>query len=266
MNDAAAVQALRDAVTEPQHIEFDQDHGVIVAPEGYQVIDAKPFMPPPRRIQAAVKLDTIEAFALYALQFAPASTVFANEAVLTWLAYLDYHKPGERNDCGHTATLALKYSFEGALWLGNHGKRMTHDEFVRFLEDRAKEISSLPTAQLYEIVRSLSIKSDASFSSEISLHDNAVRLSYEEQIRGAAKPGAVDLPREFVVTLPLFDGMPDRGLLARLRFQVKDAKLLLWYEFADKDRHLKEAVEAVTAALKVQLPDAKFYSGIASRV
>lgn len=244
-------------------LKLGDEHGVIVVPHGWEARDAKAYLPPPARIRQTYEAQTTQSFCDYVDRYAETPAIFADEAQGRWVAVLDYHEgPGKRGHSEHVARFAPSPSIAFGAWYKAHGQQLSHTDFVRFLEDRARDIVSHPAAEIFEALRSLNVRNDAQFSSEVSLTNGAVRFAVEETIRGQSRMGQAEMPQAWTVAVEPYEGLPHQRFDCRLRYRVKDQALTLWYEIVDRDNVVLEARRAVSSKIHEELEDIPMYSGV----
>lgn len=190
----------------------------------------------PVRKQATVKvLDGASFIEYYNLFSDPNSRVFADETASRVLAILDYHGAG--TDGGprwgeHRIQLDLRLSEEWLVWNGRNGQenKFTQMEFAEFIEDNTPDITTPDAATMLEMARTLEAKTEADFSSAIRLNNGQVQFTYSETVKGTYGSGKVEIPEEFLISIPVYVGSPRISIRARLRYRINSGKLAIWYD------------------------------------
>lgn len=127
---------------------------IAVLPEGKSLVDLQPFVDglrdAPRRIEAAAKATTIEAFVDYLNRFKrPDSVVFASDAPgsASLLGVVDFHGQGPAADPQfgkHRISYGFPLSEQIKAWSEVSGKALGHAEMASFIADRQHDIATPP--------------------------------------------------------------------------------------------------------------------------
>ena len=203
-----------------------------IVPTGYKVMDLREFLAAPLRIKADAKFDEAGSFCIYVRKFMDARTVlFANKGACSVSAVFDYHTDANTTGWGdHTGVFQCKKSVEWGRWDGSNGKVMTQTDFARFIEDNLPDIVRPDAAHMLEVSRSLEAKSEVNFGSTVRLDNGQVELKYEEAIKGSACKGKLEIPEVFILSIAPFEGGDPVEVTARLRYRIKEGKLVIWYD------------------------------------
>ena len=226
-----------------------------VIPEGSKIEDLERFLGRPIRARAAVAAKTAETFAAYVKRFQDggATVIFADQEEFALLGVIDYHEPSTAADPAlpgfreHRISYTAPRSLEWKTWRDANGKQMTQADFARFIEDNVVDIRSPAGAEVLEVSRGLQAKSSVEFASAIRLSDGSQQFTYSETIEGATSKGTMRVPEEFTLGIPVFFGGQAYSVVARLRYRIKDGKLVLWYDLYRPEYIEKDAFEAVVA-------------------
>lgn len=187
----------------------------------------------PRRIEACVKVYESDSFAKYFADYRDAdSRIFADDSSGVILAILDYHEDNiEARWCKHRVQLTLRKSEEWILWTGQNTKRMSQEEFARFLEDNSPDLVSPEPAAMIEMARSMTAKADISVESAVRTNRGATfRYNETTKAGGIGPAGEFTVPDEFIIQIPVYVGEPPISIKARLRYQITSSKLNMWYD------------------------------------
>lgn len=188
------------------------------------------------------------------------SRVFADETKNTVLAVLDYHAAhadGAPRWGQHRVNLKLVESKEWLIWHSKNGAKFTQTEFAEFIEDNTPDIIEPKPATMLEMARDLQAKTDVDYSSALRLNNGQVQFTYNEQVKGTYGAGKVEIPEEFVVSIPVYVGAARVSVRARLRYRLLSGKLLIWYnllrpEVIERAAFASE-LDQIKAALKVSI-------------
>lgn len=215
----------------------------------------------PRRIKGTVKVFDPASFVRYFEDFKDSySRIFADETVPTIQAVLDYHEDGTTavpRWCQHRVQLCLRKSEEWSLWTTLNAKRMTQEDFARFLEDNSPDLEE--PAKMIEVARSLSAKTEMTFESSVRTNSGA-KFKYNEVVKatgGIGPAGELEVPDTFGLRIPVYLGTPLVTLRARLRFQITGGKLAMWYDLwraAEAERRaFGDVRQSISDATEVQI-------------
>lgn len=239
----------------------------VVVPTGYSVLalpkDEK-LADNPQRIKAHSKLCDPASFIKYFTDFRSAgSAIFAEEENGTILAILDYHHYDDTATarprwCEHKAELKLDHSDEWNLWTGNNQKRMTQEDFARFLEDNSPDLYSPDSATMLEIARGMTAKLEINVDTAIRTNTGAT-FRYNEIVKAGAlgAAGEFSVPDEFSIKIPVYLGTAQVAVRVRLRYQIGAGKLTMWYDLWRHQQTERMAFDAavseISESLKIQI-------------
>ena len=134
------------------------------------------------------------------------------------------------------------------------GKTMKQADFAKFIEDNLPDIAEPNGSDLLIISRSLEAKKKVDFESAVRLDNGETQFTYNEEIKGTAGKGTLEIPEIFVLGIPVFHGGDAYKLEARLRYRINDGQLLMWFDLLRPERLLEDAFNQVIARVKEQLP------------
>lgn len=222
---------------------------VLLVPEKWEAKAAPGWEPTtPDRIKGVVNFDTSESFSRYVTEFKAGhrTLLFAsvsNESGKV-VAIFDYHSTsGEAGWCQHRAVFAPQLSEEWKRWTTVNRKPMKQVEFALFLEDNLDTVKAPSGADLLAIINEIEVDGKVEFRSAQRLADGAVRFLYNNEQK--AKSGAMDVPSEFVLRMPVFEGEPPFEIKARLRYRLSGGEFGLWFELINPHRVVRDAMETV---------------------
>ena len=197
----------------------------------------------PERIRANVNVLDVQSFAEYYRAYADAaSRVFAFEPEAKVVAILDYHEDGKSPRWSqHRLTLNLRKSDEWNVWVARNNKQFTQMEFAEFLEQNGMDIVDPSPASMVEVARDLEAKSEVEFGGGARTSNGQIRFKYSETIKGSMANGAMEVPEQFRIGIPVFLGGEIVQLAALLRYRVQNGKLVLWYTLVRSDAAVREA-------------------------
>lgn len=192
------------------------------------------FATPPRKT-GIVKLHDEASFQDYwARQHTEESAIYGSTSPGQFVAIMDDHgaKPGFRE---HRAVYALKHSKEWLEWTGRHNQKFDGTvAFAEWLENHIPDIINPEGARMLEIALNLRITQNAAYSKAVRLADGNTEFAYTNAVEGATsiQGGQVRIPDQFVIAIPVFEGIGAERyqVEARFRYRLNGSSLSLWYE------------------------------------
>jgi uncharacterized protein YfdQ (DUF2303 family) len=212
--------------------------------ETLQTKNLEGWLPDPTRPRGATTLYDAGDFNAYVHRLAtPSTTVWGNEERASFTAVFNDHASGYAAGWrDHTATLQLKNDPEWTAFLQRDGKYFSQLEFAEFLQDYGMLFAEPDGATLLEIATSFKAHRKAEFSSEVNLDTGDASFSYTEiTTQKAQRAGQIDVPKEFIVGLSPFLGMPPVAMRARLRWDVSNGNLQIGFRLVRPDLVKREA-------------------------
>lgn len=173
-------------------------------------------------------------------------------------AVLDHH--ADQPEWGqHRSTYAIKHSLEWHTWVAKNGVKMTQKDFCEFIEDNAKDIAG--RSDMVELIRTLQVNSSVDYKSfERGDNGNCSLMFVKTSSAKAGEKGEIDIPALFTIQIPAFEGGEAKPpIVAKLRFDMSDAKLKLWYELQHLQQILNLHTDAVVGTLAQATGIAPFY-------
>ena len=182
-------------------------------------------------------------------------------------ATLDYHGAGEGDaagnkasaddtvltdagpsTCDHLASLALIDSDEWTIWNEAEGAMHKQGEFMLFLEQYAKDLTSPDEASILELVRDFAVTEGVEFKSAQRLDNGDRRVTYNKE----TQTGDLIIPKKLILSIPLYRGEQAVTLEAHFRYRISGGALTLgfvWHRAFDVRRAAFE--QAVVHAAEV---------------
>lgn len=238
-----AVAKLTRAANQP--IISEQVHFIVI-PDGHKLesLERFQFANNPARKQGTAKFTEIASFSEYFNRFRDEhSLIFGNYDKFAFVGVLDYHHAGDgpARHGQHRAVYVATKTQEWQEWLASSGKQMDQTDFATFLEDHAPDISEPAAAVMLECARDLSAKSEVNFASAIRLNNGQTQFTYQENIKGSVGNGKLEVPESFKIRVPVIQGGPQYTLTARLRYRIKEGKLVFWYDLLRASKVVEES-------------------------
>jgi uncharacterized protein YfdQ (DUF2303 family) len=230
----AALDAAIDAARLAEPIVLLDDGRIFaIVPNGFAFKDVTD----PDRLGAFVRqtvvLDDAASLSAYTNRFREErSVIIADIDAGTISAHIDWHPPAFGQNAGspgsraHNAILRLRPSEEFSRWDEFEGKLHPQAEFAAFLEENASDIAMPEAATMLEISRDLEATQGVTFKSSARLETGDRAFQYETETR---TKGDVKVPREFVLSMPIYHGADPVTIRAALRFTVSAGGLGLGF-------------------------------------
>ncbi len=225
----------------------------VIIPNDHKVVGLADYADNPRadrplRAKGTIKVYDSTSFCEYHRLFSDDnSRVFADEEQATVLAVLDYHGAmagGAPRWGEHRVSLTHRLSKEWKEWTAQDGKRTPQLEFGEFIEDHAPDIVEPDGATMLEVARDLRAKTEGDFGSAIRVSNGSVQFKYTEQTKGNFGASNMDIPEEFIVSIPVYLGCDRVRVRARLRYRINSGKLTFWFDLLRADAIKREAFSA----------------------
>lgn len=234
---------------------IDEQQAVLV-PDGYRLEDLEQFHAAPRRIRQKLTIHNANDFGHYVNRFKNSeTTVYADLENTRFTAILDH--PGTISpDWGeHRASYACPHSRSWKTWSAADGKAMRQADFAKFVEDNLPDVQEPNGSDILTISRTLEAKKSVDFQSGVRLDNGEVQITYNEDIKGTAGKGTLEIPETFTLGIPVFEGGDHYELTARLRYRINEGQLVMWFDLLRPERLLEDAFANTLAQIKRDLGD-----------
>ena len=253
IGDVAAALAAGGALGEPR-VALDapdpaggQPGVYTVVPKDYKVEDLESFLPRPLRIKQGVTIQDADSFINYAKEFMTGATlIFFDVTNEAFVAAFEYHEISKPSWNEHTASFKPRRSVEFETWMGSNRKQMTQVEFARFLEDTQPDIVEPPAAELLQVALTFEATTKAEFSSGVRLNNGQIQFTFNQEVRGTAQKGTIEVPSEFVLGIPIHVNGPAYRMAVRLRWRLNEGKVVFWYEIVRPHRLIEHALKEIS--------------------
>ena len=227
----------------------------------------------PARKAGVAKLQTLDSFIALANRHQTRhSAIFANTdwTAPSLTAIIDYHETNEADvigspdNCKHRVHYAFPLSVEWTAWIKANGVQMSQGDFAAFIEDRIADLTSpnederftaeelfattaATPAELVTLSRGLQVNVESKVRNANTLSSGEAQIIFEEQHTDGSG-GKLRVPGLFFLNVaPFFAGEKAR-IPVRLRYRVKEGKLLWFYQIYRPDVVVTERVRADLAA------------------
>ncbi|HEX7907305.1 MAG TPA: DUF2303 family protein [Paraburkholderia sp.] len=164
----------------------------------------------------------------------------------------------------HKAYFAPEFSEEWRRWTAQNKKQMTQTDFAAFLEDNLKDVASvdgsgLPTGSaMLEMAIAFEATQDMRFKSAIRLQNGGVNLSFVQDDDAQTLQKMAVFER-FAIGIPVFWNGDPYQVDARLRYRVRDGKLVFWFELVRTDKILEAAAQTVIGVIREKTGNPFFF-------
>lgn len=163
----------------------------------------------------------------------------------------------------HRASFRPEFSEEWNRWMAQNRQHFSQAAFAAFIEENLKDFAAVDGApsgsQMLEMAIAFEANQDMRFKSAIRLQNGGVQMQYvqDDDAQTLARMTAFD---RFSIGIPAFwNGDPYR-IDARLRYRVRDGKLVFWFELIRPDKVLEAATATLIAQIK-EKTGTRFYFG-----
>lgn len=228
-------------------------------PDGYQVVSASDeLLEEPWRLKQSVTVFDPKSFTDYFTDYCNSdSRVFVDTQAPTIVGVLDYHRQAAGDikdplpDWGqHRVTYRFRPTKEWTTWTAMDRKPVKQVEFARFIEDNLVDIASPAHADMLQVSRTMEAKKNVNFSSGVRLQNGEVQLTYQEEIRGTAASGTIEIPEIFTIRIAPFEGSDLYTVECRFRYQIIENSLQLRYEMIRPHKIIEHAVNTVVEKIR----------------
>lgn len=166
-------------------------------------------------------------------------------------AIFDYNDqngtPGHQH---HICEYPMPFTQDWQSWIDHNEKSMDQLQFAEFLEDQQDNIVEPQGADLLKMVLNMQARTETNFSSAQRLEDGSIQIAYEEGNNGT---GMFELPHEFNLAIPVFQGGDAYTITARLRTRLRSGNLSLFYKLVNPKKRIETAYEDALKAIETEL-------------
>lgn len=249
MSERTEAQDILEAGATLVEVRHVGDTPFVLVPKDFTLANLESMLPMPMRARGTVTLKDVDSFiATISMDAGSGTRIYGDLSVGKFVAIFNDHG-GAGQDAGwrdHRATFACQASAEWQRWIAANGRKMTQPDFAAFIEDNLPDIATPPASEMLEVSRTLEAKKKISFASSVRLTNGQNELTYEEQISGTAAKGKLQIPEQFTIGIPVFEGGSAYAVEARLRYRIGDGgTLALWYDLIRPHKILDDAIAAV---------------------
>lgn len=245
---------------------------VVLLPEGFQVSNLEKLLNAPTRKRGVTVLNDAESFvAVVNDQKGENTRLFSTINPPTFTAVFNHHANGAGWG-DHQAKYNAPISPEWGAWAKADKQKMNQVEMAQFLEsnlvdvvyiakadataDKPAEVGSPDGATMLEICRTLAAKKDVEFKSAVRLGDGSTQFTYNEEVRGSAANGTLEIPEQFSIGIPVFENGDKYRVDVRFRYRIgQGGDLVMWLELVRPHKVIEDAAKQLRAdiAAKTEL-------------
>lgn len=252
-----------------QSTRFVGDTPVVLLPEGFQVENLEHVLPAPTRKRGTTTLNDAESFvAVVNDQQNENTRLFSTINPPTFTAVFNHHA----EDAGwgdHKAKYNAPISPEWGAWNKADKQKLNQVEMAQFLESNLVDVVFIPKADaeagkpaevgspdgatMLEICRTLAAKKDVEFKSAVRLGDGSTQFTYNEEVRGSAANGTLEIPEQFSIGVPVFENGEKYRVDVRFRYRIgQEGGLVMWLELVRPHKVIEDAVKQLRAQIGEQ--------------
>jgi uncharacterized protein YfdQ (DUF2303 family) len=172
-------------------------------------------------------------------------------------AIIDFH--GEDNSpswCEYRIILKLSYTTEWLEWKKILNIATRQLDLAEFLEERyidVHEANGVSGATILETALSLQAKRDVQFSADYRLQNGDTSLQFTETTSArAGQKGEIEIPKEFCLFIPIYEGFEAIPVRVLFRYRIKDGVLTFILKPVNVERLLINIREAIIAHIGEQ--------------
>lgn len=217
---------------------------MLIVPNDYRVKTLENLLPAPSRKRGTTTLNDEASFVSFVKQKKTTGTrlfhVVRPEPSFTAVFNFGDTQPGWGD---HRAHYALPLSDEWLNWTQGDERQRTQLDMVRFIESNMEDIVEPVGAAMLEICRTLEAKKSVEFVSSTRLSDGSHEFTYNEDVKGTAQKGTVQIPEVFTIGIPVVEGGERFAIKARFRYRLDGSKLTMWYELVNPNKVVEKVVQ-----------------------
>lgn len=272
--EAAAVARIIEKHVEPRLLDVKSTDGrsssVLVLPTGLQPHAVEKFLEhlkkAPDRREGTAKLAELDSLIEHANRFKDSDSALwaePSESAPKLTAVLDYHRHGADGAPRfgrHRGVYAFPLSDEWHAWVEKNAQQMQQSAFAEFLEDRIQDIADPEGAfanakafaeqlgisgfaspsRLLALSRGLSVHVDDRVTNKVDLSSGEATIHFETS-HTDDEGAPLNVPRAFLIRLPVFRAGAAYQLAVRLRYRVSGGRVMWSYEIHGVKRALDDA-------------------------
>ena len=227
---------------------------VAIIPDGFKEVSLEKHLPTPTRKRGNTTIRDAASFIKLVIEESDfTSRIYGSYQPPKFIAVFNDGKGADNQGWkDHRAIFDCPLSVEWVTWTGANKKPMAQAVFAQFIEDNLPDIVSPPAAAMLEISRSLEAKKKVEFASGIRLSNGQQELTYNEEIKGTAGKGKLEIPEIFTIGISVLEGGPRYSVECRLRYRIDDGSLAMWFDMLRPHKIVEDAVKNVWQEIQNQ--------------
>lgn len=242
---------------------------IAIVHKDYNLHDLSQYLANPGRIETTVHIATPESFMAYWDRYCneEESVLFSSgnedDRILA-AAVFDYHRvDGTARPGKHVALLAPRMDPDFIEIRKESSAYMGHAELAEWLEEYLPAIAEPEGAYLMEAVLNMRAHRDVKFASKVSMRSNDAAFTYEENTTASSGVYELEIPKEIVFSVPVYEGGEPVRLKAALRYKLNGTTLTLCFKIPRIEGIVRNArkellapiIEAVHQDRRFVVPD-----------
>lgn len=230
-------------------------------------------LPAPARKTGALSLDDTDSFINYINRhkISDLTTVYCKanykSSEIKFICVLNDHGGALENQQwrDHTASYSPVFAEEWLTWTRNDKQSKTQLDMALFIEENLNDLASVdgyPTGtQLLEMATSFHANQDMRFKSAVRLQNGGVNMSFVQDDDNQTL-NQMKMFERIAIGIPVFRSGDPYQITARLRYRVKDGRVVFWYELIRSDKVIEHATKEMIEKIKTDT-NVFFYFGSA---
>ena len=278
--EAEAVAEVVSRYVEAKEVDLENGHAVLVAPLGLTIHSLKKFtdeyLDAPERREGTAVLQELDSFIAHVNRFKDAdSAIFGdpNMSAPKLTGVLDYHRAGGEGAPRfgkHRAVYSFPLDKAWKTWTGAASTEIGQRQFAEFIESNVLDIIDPREAgesanrfanalgarfaagpELMELSRGLIVRQGSHVRNAVNLSTGEVQIQYDtEHTDERGQP--LNVPRAFILGIPVFRGGHPYQVPVRLRYRVKE-NLIVWsFEMWRLDLVFEDAFKGATTRAQTE--------------
>lgn len=242
---------------------------VVPKHNGQELVSVKKFIDEyrtaPERYTGMAVAQTLESFIAYCQKFGSPveASIFADSGYIPSIkAVLNYNTVNNPGWKDYGIQYFFPRSQEWNFWMAKNGQKMTQDDLAAFIEDRIMDIIAPPSAsktddpmnvismkleapiatpgKLLATSRGIAINVNEKVANAVSLSTGEVQITYE-QSHSDKKGQPINVPKLFLIGIPVFLDGPLYRLAVRLRYTLSQGEITWRYDIYQPEKALLDA-------------------------
>lgn len=249
--EAAVIEDLAHRAATPHDLAPERLH--LTHPDA-KVVNLEKYLPAPRRKQGTYKPATIAALTAYVGNHHDEHTTFwVDKEHSTVTAVINDHSGDGSGWRDHRATVQLLQSPEWKHWAAQDGRFLSQEQFAEHLQDGIEEIREPDAATMLEIAQTIQGATKADWKTATRLDNGEVSFAYHEQIEATAgRKAHLEIPQTFTLAISPFYGEEPFGLVARLRYRIREGTLSIGYRLVRPHEVVLTVLSNIAERLRVE--------------